>query len=152
MLRSSAFQWYKGLGVADRVFITSKTSACSPSNIITPIFSCCLSGGCGKAAHLPRTKKNGDFFEQIFRLRFFYTEPQEAWVRSHTSCVNFFFCRCLPHSEYLHKCHIFTQVSQYLHKSVTYLDIFTQSVTSTLRYYVTHNKYQMVPLSPILVD
>ncbi len=73
-------------------------------------------GGYGKAAHSPRTKKNDDFFGQIFRLRFFYTEPREAWVRSHTSCVNFFLLQMLATFG------IFTQVS-HIYTSVT---IFTQ--------------------------
>jgi hypothetical protein len=38
-----AFQQYKGWGVADRVFITKNASACSLSNVITLLFSCCLS-------------------------------------------------------------------------------------------------------------
>ena len=83
-------------------------------------------GGWGKAAHSPQNQKNSNFFGQIFWLRFFYTKPREAWVRSHTSCVDFFFCRC---------CHIRNIYTlEHSYTSVTYLDIFTQSVTSTLQY------------------
>ncbi len=85
----------------------------------TSLWPFCLpysTGGCGKAAHSPRTEKNGDFFGQIFRLRFFYTEPREAWVRSHTSCVNFIFLQMLATFG------IFTQV-WHIYTSVT---IFTQ--------------------------
>jgi hypothetical protein len=37
----------KGLGVVDRVFITKNASMRSPSNIITLLFSCCLSADLG---------------------------------------------------------------------------------------------------------
>ncbi len=100
----------------------------------------------GKLPIRPEPKKMAIFLTDFLVEIFLHRAPRGLGSISHILCY-FFFCRCLPHSEYLHKCHIFTQVSQYLlHKSVTYLDIFTQNVTSTLRYYVTHNKYQMVPV------
>ena len=59
-------------------------------------------GGCGKAAHSPRTEKNGDFFGQIFWLRFFYTKPERLGF-DHTHLVLIFFLQMLAHLEYLHK-------------------------------------------------
>ncbi len=94
-----------------------------------------------KLVHTRRLRESCPFAQNRKKWQFFWTDfsveiflhraPRGLGSISHILCYFFSFCRCLTHLEYLHKCHIFTQVSQYLHKSVTCLDIFTQSVTST---------------------